>query len=251
MKKSNAMGRMEMAHGETKSGVQNGMKLLLALFIVLSAMGVSAQKNAVLDAFAKHGIDAGVLNPENLQLPKNYAYELQQTTITSASQKVIRAQFDPSMPVEEQWTVLTVDGKSGSRSDTNSFRKNQKKDKPMAQTDDATYRIEKETPGQLVISYKQNPNPSDKDAAFMKDCRMYMTINLKTKKVEQVQAINEKPLKIKMLNAEKFDLTIKYSWNEQAKRYFTTTENLDMMAKFLGQATQVQTLSEYSNYTKR
>lgn len=32
--------------------------------------------------------------------------------------------------------------------------------------DDATYRIEKETPGQLVISYKQNPNPSDKDAAF-------------------------------------------------------------------------------------
>ncbi|MEZ0006651.1 flagellar motor protein MotB [Flavobacterium sp. 28YEA47A] len=251
MKKSNAMGRMGMAHGETKLGVQNGMRLLLALFMVLSAMSVSAQKNAVLDAFAKHGIDTGVLNPENLQLPKNYAYELQQTTITSASQKVIRAQFDPSLPKEEQWTVLTVDGKSASRSDTNSFRKNQKKEQPAAQTDDATYRIEKETPGQLVISYKQNPNPSDKDAAFMKDCRMYMTINLKTKKVEQVQAINEKPLKIKMLNAEKFDLTIKYSWNEQAKRYFTTTENLDMMAKFLGQATPVQTLSEYSNYNKR
>jgi hypothetical protein len=117
--------------------------------------------------------------------------------------------------------------------------------------DDATYRIEKETPGQLVISYKQNLNPSDKDAAFMKDCRMYMTINFKTKKVEQVQAINEKLLKIKMLNAEKFDLTIKYSWNEQAERYFTTAENLDMMAKFLGQATPVQTLSEYSNYNKR
>lgn len=86
--------------------------------------------------------------------------------------------------------------------------------------DDATYIIEKETPGQLVISYKQNPNPSDKDAAFMKDCRMYMTINLKTKKVEQVQAINEKPLKIKMLNAEKFDLTIKIQLERTGRTVF-------------------------------
>jgi hypothetical protein len=253
MKKRNVMAGGAAAQGKALVRVQeNRMKLLLVvLLLALSTATAFAQKSAVLDAFSKHGIDAGILNPGSLQMPKDHSYELTQTTITAGSEKVTVAQFDPSKPKEEQWTVVSIDGKSPYKSDINSFRKNQNKQAGTAQTDDATYKIEKETSAQLVISYKQNPAAGDKDGAFMKDCRMYMTINLKTKRLEQVQVLNEKPLKIKIVNAEKFDMVIRYAWNEQAKRYFSVRENLNMLVKFLGQGTEVQTISEYSNYSKR
>lgn len=79
---------------------------------------------------------------------------------------------------------------------------------------------------------------------------MYMTINLKTCKLEQVQAQNEKPVKIKILNVDKFDLVIKYNLNEQAKRYFPVNEELNLQAKFIGQAVSVNTVTERLNFTK-
>jgi hypothetical protein len=85
----------------------------------------------------------------------------------------------------------------------------------------------------------------------MKDCRSYMTINLNTKRVEQVQALNEKPVKIKIINVDKLNIVTKYKWDEQAKRYFTISQNLDMQGKFLGQSVPVQTTTEYSNYVKK
>lgn len=258
MKKTNAMTLADIKSGAIKTIVHSlktlsklGMKTLTALFFLVIATTASAQKSAVLDAFSKHAIDVSILNADNLQQPNDFAYDFRQTTITAGKQTTTIAKFDPSGPKEEQWTVVSVDGKSPSKSDINSFRKNHSKQPASNQTDESSYKIEKETSDHLVISYKSNPGPADKDAAFMKDCRLYMTVNLKTRKLEKVQAINEKPLKIKILNAEKFDLVIKYNWNDQGKRYFPASEELNILAKFIGQAVTVQTISEYSNYAKR
>lgn len=246
--------KTEAAHNEKKKFELEGrmIKILLALFILMAfSDNVSAQKTAVLNAFSKHGIDAGILSPTNTQEPDDYAFDFKQTTITAGKTNVIVAKFDPSQAKEEQWTVLSVDGKSPSKGDISSFRKNQSKPQSSNQADEASYRIEKESADYLVVSYKPDATVLPKDAAFMKDCRLFMTINLKTKKLEQVQAINEKPVKIKILNADKFDLTIKYTKNEQAKRYFPVVQDLNMQAKFMGQAVSVQTLTEYSNYSKK
>jgi len=78
-----------------------------------------------------------------------------------------------------------------------------------------------------------------------------MTINLKTKKLEQVQTLNEKPVKVNILTADKFDIVLKYKWNDQAKQFVPVNENLTMEAKFIGQATNIQTITEYSNYVKK
>jgi hypothetical protein len=227
-------------------------KTLLVLFLgMISTLTVSAQKSVVLDAFSKHGIDVSILNPDNLQQPDDYAYDLKQTTITKDKETVTIAKFNPAGPQDEQWTVVSVNGKAPSKYDTNTFRKNQAKPATTAKTDDASYKIEKETPEYLVVSYKSDPATISKDASFMKDCRSYLTVNLGTKKLEQVQTLNEKPLKIKILNAEKFDLVQKYTFNEQAKRYFAVNNNLNILAKFLGQGVNIQTITEYSNYTKK
>lgn len=263
MKKTNAMTLTDLnsANQEikiantdrTKLGLQQGMrKALVALFVLVgSALTVSAQKSVVSDAFSKHGLDASLLNPESLQQPEDYAYDFKQTTITAGKQTTIVAKFDPSNAKEEQWTVVSVDGKSPSKSEINTFRKNQAKQSSSDLADDASYKIEKESGDYLVVSYKLNPGSIPKDAPFMKDCRSYLTINLKTKKLEQAQVLNEKPVKIKILSADKFDIVTKYSRNDQAKRYFAVNQTLNMQAKFMGQAVTVETTTEYSNYTKK
>lgn len=227
------------------------LKTLLAfVLLALSTFTASAQKSAVTDAFSKYGIDASILNTENLQQPENFAYDFKQTATTAGKSTTTIARFDPSAAQNEQWTVVSVDGKSPSKSDINTFRKNHSKQTP-APADESSYKIEKETSDYLVISYKPNPDPTDKEAAMLKDCRQYMTVNLKTKKLEKVQTLNEKPLKIKILKAEKFDLVTRYLWNDQAKRYFGINEDLTMLAKFMGQEITIQTTIEYSNYIKK
>lgn len=229
-----------------------GIKHLVMLsLLVVSALTVSAQKSVVAEALSKHGIDAGILDPEALQQPSDYAYDLKATTTVAGKQTVTLAQFDPTKPAEERWTVVSVNGQSPSRGEVNSFRKEHAKPQSTTRADDASYKVDKETSDYLLISYKQDPTSIPKDASFMKDCRMYLTINLKTKKAEQAQVLNEKPVKIKMLTADKFEITVKYSWNNEAKRYFNVSEGLDMQAKFLGQSANVETASEYSNFTKK
>ncbi|ASZ12586.1 hypothetical protein KTO58_11595 [Chitinophaga pendula] len=229
-----------------------GIKQVVALsLLVTSTLTVSAQKSVVLDAFSKYGIDASLLEPTTLQQPTDYAYDLKATSTAAGKQTVTMAQYDPSKPAEERWTVVSVNGQSPSRGEVNSFRKEHAKPASSSRADDASYKIDKETADYLLISYKQDPTSLPKDASFMKDCRMYMTINLKTKKAEQSQVLNEKPVKIKMLTAEKFEIMVKYNWNSEAKRYFTVSEALDMQAKFLGQTANVETASAYSNFAKK
>ncbi|SEW52263.1 hypothetical protein [Chitinophaga arvensicola] len=237
----------------TQERSRTGIKSLLGVcLLVASTLAVSAQKSAVLDAFSKHGIDAGLLDPEALKQPDNYAFDLRFSSTAAGKQTVTEAKFDPSKSEEERWTVVSVDGKSPSRGEVTSFRKNHAKpESAPIKADDASYKVEKETGDYLVISYKQDAASVPKDASFMKDCRSFMTINLKTKRAEEVKAINEKPVKVKILNAEKFEVTVKYNWNEQAKRYFTVSDNLNMLAKFIGQTTNVETISEYSNFTRK
>ena len=71
-----------------------------------------------------------------------------------------------------------------------------------------------------------------------------MTINLRSKKLDQIQTLNDKPVKVAILTADKFDLVVKYKWDDQAKQYLPVNENLHMEAKFIGQATNVDTITE-------
>jgi len=226
-------------------------KLLLFAFLNLSALLSFAQKSLVFDAFTKHGIDAAILDAEIKKRPDNYAFDFKYTSIASNKETVTMASFDPSKPEQERWTVISVKGKAPSASDIKTFRKNHAQPQPIAgKVDDSTYKIEKENADVLVISYKQDPTSLPSEAAFMKDCRVYMTVNLKTKRLEQVQSLNEKKLKIKIFNAEKLDLVVKFIYNETEKRYFTKSEDLNLIIKFLGQLAPMETLSEYSNYRK-
>ncbi|MCC9064719.1 hypothetical protein [Flavobacterium piscisymbiosum] len=252
MKKTKLMASTNFDTFKTTCSLQNYRMTTLILFLtMLFASTISAQKSKISDVFFKYGIDSSVLNPEKTKRPDNFAFDFKQTVITSASEAVTIAKFDPSNSDTERWTVVSIDGKSPSKSATNSFRKNQNKPSPALQADDASYKIEKESADQLVISYKVDPSSLTKENSFIKDCRFYMVINLKSKKLDQIQTLNEKPVKINILTADKFDLVVKYKWDEQSRQYLPINEKLHMEAKFIGQATNVETITEYSNYIKK
>jgi acetylornithine deacetylase/succinyl-diaminopimelate desuccinylase-like protein len=224
---------------------------LFIILLIFCTNQTFAQKAIILEAFKKHGIDPNVLDPELKQRPDNYAFDYKYTSIANDKEKITLARFDPSKSEEEQWTVLSVGGKSPSASEIKTFRKQHSKPQPVnAKTDENTFKIEKENTDVLVISYKQDESTLPAEASFMKDCRLYMTINLKTKRLEKLQSLNEKKLKIKILNAEKLDLVVKYTYNEEEKRYFPQSEDLNLTVAFLGQLAPLETISEYSNYKK-
>ena len=226
-------------------------KLLSISVLILLALNSFAQKSAVLSAFEKHGIDKSILEAKTIEKVDNYAFDFKYTSIAGDKETVTLAKYDPTKPMEERWTVISVKGKAPSKSQVNTFIKNHNVPKTApALPDESTYKIEKETADILVISYKQDPNTLAAEAAFMKDCRLYMTVNLKTKRLESIQSLNEKPLKIKIFNAEKLDLMVKFTFDEAANRYFTASEDLNMIIKLLGQLAPMETISEYSNYKK-
>lgn len=252
MKKTTIMATVNSNGIKMNCELKNyGKKTMISFFLLLITLTASAQKAKVLDVFFKNGIDSSILNPEKIKRPDNYAFDFKQIITTSASEAVTIAKFDPSSPEPERWTVVSIDGKTASKSATNSFRKNQSKALAATTADDASYKIEKETGDQLVISYKLDPSSLTKETNFMKDCRFYMTVNPKSKRLEQLQILNEKQVKINILSADKFDLIQKFKWNDQAKQYFTLSENVIIEAKFIGQAANVATTSEYTNYTKK
>ncbi|MES2458912.1 MAG: hypothetical protein V4594_25400 [Bacteroidota bacterium] len=223
-------------------------KLLTLLLLSVLTQTVSAQKQAVLDAFKKHDIDPVLLEPR--QQPDNYSYDFKYTSIAGEKATVTIAKYDPSKPLDDRWTVVSVKGKAPSSGEIKTFKKAHSKQPVVSKIDEATYLIEKETPEYLVISYKQDPSSIPDEAKFMKDCRQHMTINLKTRRMEKLQSLNEKPLKIKIFNAQKLDLVVKFTWNEQEQRYLTESEDLNLIVKFLGQLAPMETISEYSNYKK-
>ncbi|UOE52538.1 hypothetical protein MTO98_15790 [Mucilaginibacter sp. SMC90] len=225
--------------------------LVTLLVMISSGMIASAQKSVVADVLSKHGIDQSVLEPANLRVPDDYSYTVKESTTTNGKTKEVVAKFDPSQQGDEQWTVISVDNNLPSRSDINSFRKNKAKKQSANKTDDASFKIEKDAADQIVFSYKADASSISKDAEFLKDCRVFVTINTGTKQPERQQIKNEKPVKLGPLKADRFEVVTNFIKKDPGARYFPASESVSMDSKFLGQAVSVQTATEYSNYSKK
>lgn len=228
------------------------MKKLLFLIPFLVIAGKTfAQKSAVTDLFNKYQIDQQILDPVMKQTPTDLSYDYKYTVISQGKEKLTAARYDPTKPEGERWILSSVEGKNPTASDTKKFNKEHGKPAPNGtKIDDASMKVEKETADQIVVSYKLDAGSIPSEASFLKDCRNYLTVNLKTKRLEQLQTLNEKPVKIKIVNATKLDLVIRYTYSEEMNRYLPQSEDLNLIVKFLGQQAPMETIALYSNFAK-
>lgn len=214
--------------------------------------GLFAQKSAVRQVLLQHQVDTNILSPDIKQRPEDLSFDYKYTSIASGQKKTTLAKFDATKTGDERWVVLSVNGNTPSANEISTFRKEHRKP-PVAgsKIDEASMKVEKETAGQLVISYKLDAATIPPEASFLKDCRNFLTINLESKRLEQLETLSEKPVKIKIIKANKVDVAIRYTYNEQEKRYLPLSEDMNIDVKFLGQEAPIETLSEYSNYVKQ
>lgn len=220
-------------------------------FLLLSAgmTEASAQKSLIINTLSKHNIDQSLLDPSNLRVPVDRAFDLRESTTNAGKTKVLEAKFEPSGAGREHWTVVSVDGKKPSLYETNMFRNTREKS-PVDKPDETTYRIDSETADQLVISYKLDAASIPRDATFLKDCRAVLTVDLKSKQLTQLQLVNEKPVRIGPLTASKFEIVTKYDFDKLARRYLPLKDDLHMKAAFLGKTISTYIETIYSGYNK-
>ncbi|MFD2966337.1 hypothetical protein [Sphingobacterium bambusae] len=229
-------------------GKSSRIVAMLTLTMLGFAQLAQAQKELAMNALTKYGLDKDLINKDYFKQPDNYAYDLEQTTTAANKTTVLLAKYDPQ--AASPWTVLSVDGKAPKKADISAFEKAQAEENERSKPQDASYRVDEETADKLVISYKLDPATLSKELAFMKDCRIYIHISLQSKRLLQSELVNEKPVKIKILTAEKFISTVQYQWDTTAHRYFTLQNEVDMQGKFMGQKVDVHTQAKYSNFKK-
>lgn len=226
-------------------------RLILTVVAAIVAGQVMAQKDVVVSALAKYKIDEGILDEKLRQKPTDYAYDLKETVATEGKEKVILAHFDPTKTGDDQWNVISADDQEPSTTEIKRFRKEHAKPPyPPTKIDDSSYKIEKEDANTLVISFKSDPTSLVADNGFLKDCRIFLTVDLKTGKLSKAESVNEKPLKVKTFNVPTLNTYSEIVWNEEAKQYFPKKDNINMVIKLLGQELATTTILEYSNFKK-
>lgn len=218
------------------------------VLILICTMQATAQRSVVTAALSKYGVEPVFLEPANLRTPADRAFDLEESTTTAGKTKVILARFEPAGADHEKWKVTLVDGRTPTRYETNTFRYTRKKP-PVDKPDEATYRIDSETTELLVISYKLEAASIPKDAAVLKDCRVILTVDLRTKRLAQLKLVNERPVKIGPLNASKFEVVTQYTYDKQMGRYLPLKDNMEMEAAFLGRSVTTHIETVYSGYT--
>jgi hypothetical protein len=235
--------------------MKRSLTILLRCFFLFcfasAVMPANAQRAVVASRLKALGIEEKIIDPTMRKRPENYSFDLAFTTVVADKEKKFLASYDGSKTGEDRWLVKSVNGKAPSKGDINRFMK-QHRTVPDAtlSVDESTWKIEKEDKNTLILSYKPSAATLPEEASFMKDCRTYLTIDLKTKRLEKLKTLNEIPLKVKIAHLEKLELNVNYQFNEESKRYLPLKEDVVMLIQFMGQMVSSETISEYSSYQK-
>ncbi|MDQ6482041.1 hypothetical protein [Dyadobacter sp. LHD-138] len=226
-------------------------KIIIQVLTVMIGHQAFAQKDVVVNALAKYKLDETILDEKLRLKPTDYSYDLKETVATEGTQKVILGHYDASKSEDDRWTVISSDDQEPSTTEIKRFKKEHgKAPYPPTKIDDSSYKVEKDDAGVLVVSYKVDPASLVADNAFLKDCRLHLTIDTKTSKLIKVESTNEKPLKIKIFNVPVLNSFSELTWNETEQKYFPKKDNINMTIKLLGQEVPTTTILEYSNFKK-
>jgi len=84
--------------------------------------------------------------------------------------------------------------------------------------------------------------------AFLEDCKGLAYYNKQTGHLEKAEFVNDKPIKIKLLNVSRLDMIVYFEYQEEEGHYLIKSEELDMDISLFGQEVLIREYNEYSNY---
>jgi len=182
----------------------------------------------------------------------DYSYKATFTEITSDKTTVEIASFDPRKAQGSRWTLESVNGGAPSKKDIKKFDKihNSDEDDISSTPDENSLKIVSDDEHFLVIGLKYKEADLPQKSKFIAQCDAEVYFDKEAKRLYKVKFFNKAPLKIKIFNVVKLDMTIELMLSDDGKSTVLKDQNTVMDVKMLGQMVEITEKTEYYNYQK-
>ncbi len=223
------------------------------LFFVLGTIGQSvAQKAEIEKRLAELGISSD-LDFNNLsENSTSYSCNATMTESTTEKTTVNKASFDPLKGEGSRWTLNTVNGGTPSKKDIKNFNKahNATQDNMQAKPDENSMKIITDDDHILVIGLQYKESDLPKKYKFLAQCNSEIYVDKEAKRLHKIKFYNTAPMKIKVLNVVKLDMTVELMQSSDGKTVLLKDETIIMDVKLLGQLVEVKEEIEFYDYKK-
>ena len=223
------------------------------LFFVLGTIGQSiAQKAEVEKRFAELGISSDLAFSNLSENSTSYSCNATFTETTTEKTTVAKASFDPRKAEGSRWTLETINGGTPSKKDIKKFNKNHNatQDNQEAKPDENSMRIVSEDDHVLVIGLKYNEADLPNKYKYLAQCTAEIYVDKEARRLYKIKFSNTAPLKIKMFNVVKLDMTIELMPSSDGKSALIKDETIIMDVKLLGQLVEITEDYKFSDYKK-
>ncbi len=227
--------------------------LFLTVIAITFGFAAKAQKSEVEKKLQEYGIPSDFfvdnLNDENAK----FSFNVRITTETSGQDtKVEEGTFDPTQPDGKRWKLVSVNGKEPTKKQIKQFDKahNQSDNNGAGEPDDDDWKIVEDNDSHLIIEFKYKEENLPHKYKFLAQCNGKVYVDKVNKRLEKVDFYNTSPVKIKMFNVNKLDMTMFYKVDEESKTYLIDKETLSFDTHVLGQPVEVNETTEFYNYKK-
>ena len=232
------------------------IKNVMPLAFVLIIMGMTEQTIAQKADVEKRLIELEIesdFNFKNLsENSSDYSCNATMTETTTDKTTVNKASFDPQKPEGSRWSLISTNGASPTKKDIKQFNKahNIKQDNQEAKPDDNSWKIVNEDEHMLVIGLNYNEADLPHKYKYLAQCNAEIYIDKEAKRLYKVKFYNTAPLKVKIFNVPKLDLTIELMPSKDGKSMLIKDETIIMDAKILGQLVEITEENEFYDYKK-
>ena len=213
---------------------------------------ITAQKAEVEKKLQEYGIPQGFFENNLKDENANHTFKTKTTNVTSTETKVEVAAFDPTQPEGERWKLLSVNGNEPSKKEIKQFNKSHNiSDKSeFGEPDDDDWRIAEDNDQELIVEVRYRENHLPHKYKFLAGCVGKVFIDKKRKLLEKMEFYNTEPLKIKISNVDKLDMTVFYQLEEGTRTYLIKQEDILMTARLLGQSVEVKETIVFFDYER-
>jgi len=228
------------------------LSVMLFLFLGIN-QSIFGQKAEVIKRLQELGMSEQLLSGNIIGENTLYSYDAKFSTTSNNKTDVELASFDPTQPKGSQWVLISKNGKSPSKGDIKKFNKahNAEQEDINTEPDDSSWKIISDDEHFLIVGMRFNASGLPQKYAFLADCDAELYFDKGAKRLYKAHFYNSKPLKIKIFNVVKLDMTIEYMQIAEKDASVVKDETIVMDVKILGNIVEIIETSEFSNYKEK
>ncbi len=231
------------------------IKTLLVVAVLvsfLSSTTISAQKAEVELKLKEYGIPHGFFEDNLSDENANHIYKTKTTTVTSTETKVEIGSFDPTLPEGKRWILISVNSMEPTKKERKQFDKahNQSDNSDFGEPNDEDWKIIEDSDRWLVVELRYRESNLPHKYKYLAGCKGKVFIDKEKKCLEKMEFYNVEPIKIKIFNVDKLDMTVSYQLEEETNTYLIDHEEIIIDTRLLGQNVEVKETVEFYDYEK-